>query len=81
MKRILQVMLCITLLSASCGDPDNSGSSTPIDSTNQYGTAPAEYGPDDPTEDEEQYQGIEDSGLRVNTVSGQDSAEGRRPSE
>lgn len=80
MKRTLHVLACVALLLASCGDPDDSGTSTPVDSTNQYGTAPAEYGPDDPTKDETRYQGAEDSGLRTNTVSGQDSAEGRGPS-
>ena len=52
MKAIKTVVLiaAISLLAASCGN--GTGSSTPIDSTNVKGTAPATYGANNPANDE-----------------------------
>jgi len=55
-------------LLASCGtEPENQGTSTPIDSTNTFGTAPATYGADDPTEDVlKNKENFSDTGTKVN---------------
>ena len=66
----------ITIIAAACTDADNQGSSTPIDSTNLHGTAPATYGPAaDSTYPK--YEGQDDEGLRANTASSEDSMQGR----
>lgn len=75
--RLTLCLLTASLLLGSCGNEENEGTSTPIDSTNVHGTAPARYGADDPDEGT-RYEGADDTGLRRNTISSQDSAEGRR---
>ena len=42
------VLIILSILSLSCGNANDEGRSTPIDSTNVKGTAPATYGGDDP---------------------------------
>lgn len=76
MKLTLRLLAALILL-GSCGNEENEGTSTPIDSTNVHGTAPARYGADNP-EEGTRYEGADDTGLRSNTISSQDSAEGRR---
>ncbi len=80
MKKItLSCFAIAAVVLASCGtSPENTGSSTPVDSTNLNGTAPATYGAHDPADaDSSRAQGVADTGLRANTASSQDSAEGR----
>ena len=65
----------IAILAWSCNDPEtHNGSSTPIDSTNLEGTAPATYGADDPADpDAPRYDGRFDTSIRANTSSEADS--------
>lgn len=80
MKRITAYAMGLALFAlASCGtSPENTGSSTPIDSTNINGDAPATYGAADPANpDSSRAQGANDTGLRANTAGSQDSAQGR----
>ena len=72
--------LAFIIGAASCGsdNPENNASSTPIDSTNLYGTAPATYGADDPASPESQkYQRNTERGNHANTNSSEDTAKGR----
>jgi hypothetical protein len=65
----------ITLLTLACNNPENTGYSTPVDSSNIRGTAGATYGPDDPAAAKEpKYQGSYDTGIRANTANSEDSA-------
>lgn len=66
----------VSTTSLSCGNSEE-GSSTPVDSTNMYGTAPATYGDD--TSNYPVYEGNMDTSDRLpaNTASGEDSAKGR----
>lgn len=61
--------LFLTAILASCvaNDADNAGTTAPIDSTNMYGTAPAQYGGDDPAE------------VQDGTATDVDTGGGRRP--
>jgi len=70
------ILAAFSIFAASCGDLDNQGSSTPIDSTNLTGEAPAQYGPVSDTT-YPKYEGQDDEGLRANTASSEDSAQGR----
>lgn len=49
-KHTIALGITALLLWTACGtnDSDNTGHSTPIDSTNLHGTAPATYGGDNP---------------------------------
>jgi hypothetical protein len=62
------VLLPVMLIFSACGtSPENQGSSTPIDSTNTYGTAPATYGADDPADDTiRNLDNYSDTGTKVN---------------
>lgn len=77
---LLTLSLIAALTFSSCGDsnnPENAGESTPIDSTNLHGTAPATYGPENPaTTGEVPHDGY-DTSLRANTASSEDSAKGK----
>lgn len=79
MKRLLIIALTITtIFAASCGDDSESISSTPIDSTNLHGTAPASYEADNPDAAQHpKYEGQYDTGMRAGTVSSADTAAGR----
>ena len=71
MKLSTLVPFCsFALFAISCDNPEvHNGSSTPIDSTNIHGTAPATYGADDPNAPEHpRYEGRFDSGRRANTT-------------
>lgn len=50
MKKILLVILSATFVLASCGN-EPGAESTPIDSTNTYGTSSADYSADNPADD------------------------------
>jgi hypothetical protein len=67
------------VFATSCTDnPDKMGNSTPIDSTNVTGAAPATYGGDNPASpDSSRSQGAFEEGIRANTASSEDSAAGR----
>lgn len=71
-KLAFTILTCTLLLGiTSCG-ADQQASSTPIDSTNLNGTAPATYGTaQDSTYPK--YEGQDDSGRRANTTSEADS--------
>lgn len=57
-----------TVLAVSCGsDPDNKAKSTHVDSTNVNGTAPVQYGADNPADTTARYQNSDDTGRRSNT--------------
>jgi len=62
-------------MAVSCNNnPENNGSSTPIDSTNLTGAAPATYGADNPASpDSPRNQGAYEEGIRANNASSQDS--------
>lgn len=77
MKTVQYLLIAAIISVSACNDPDGQGSSTPIDTTNIRGTAPATYGdaPNDTTYPK--YEGQEDEGLRANTASSEDSAAGR----
>ncbi len=81
MKTIQYLLLAAFLSVAvcSCVDDDEQGSSTPIDSTNLNGTAPAEYKASTTASDTAypRYEGQYDSGLRANTASTEDTVSGR----
>jgi hypothetical protein len=77
--KLIPTLLLATIVSfatASCGNTEE-GSSTPIDSTNLHGTAPATYGDD--TSNHPVYEGNMDTTDRLpaNTASSEDSAKGR----
>lgn len=76
MRKITLVAIAtLAVIITSCGsNPENTVSSTPIDSTNLNGEAPVKYGPVDPANpDSPRYQGAHDTGLRINTMSSADS--------
>ena len=53
MIKCFVLAVCTMLFITSCGNnPDNMGTSQPIDSTNMNGQAPATYGGDDPAQDQ-----------------------------
>lgn len=66
LQNILTI-LTTAIIVASCApnDPENRGSSTPIDSTNLNGTAPATWGADNPANDQDtNYANSSDTGTR-----------------
>lgn len=69
-KAFLSFVLGAFLLASCKGSSDSvddRGSSTPIDSTNDQGTAPATYGADNPANDQDTtYRNSSDTGTRVN---------------
>ncbi len=67
---LLSIVLFSTVLFASCETRtgNNTGNSNPIDSTNLNGTAPATYGPDNPTNDTLPKNNVDDTGTKANTV-------------
>jgi hypothetical protein len=81
MKRLTYLAITSLLVSCSiisCNNTED-GSSTPIDSTNLHGTAPATYNEDDPANpDHPVYEGSTDTTLKANTISSEDSAKGKR---
>ena len=82
MKHLKLNILAFAAMAAlvSCGNnPDNTAGSTPIDSTNISGEAPAQFGPHDPANPTPPvYEGSTDSGLRANTASKEDSMKNRQ---
>jgi hypothetical protein len=62
--------LTILFAAASCGNVNNTqGNSTPIDSTNVKGAAPATYGPDNPANDKDTNRtNVNDTGTKANNV-------------
>lgn len=74
----LKVLIAFSILCAgfmSCtNDPDNRGSSTPIDSSNLHGAPGATYGPDNPIDPKPPvYEGQYDTGMQPNTMNHDDS--------
>ena len=66
-KQILLPFAACLLLFSCQSNNDNRGTSTPIDSTNDQGTAPAVYGGDNPANDQDtNYQNSSDTGTRIN---------------
>ncbi|WP_276131685.1 hypothetical protein [Polluticoccus soli] len=81
MNKSKQIAFCLALglVTASCGNDTEDGSSTPIDTTNVHGTAPATYSPEDPAHPNAPvYEGNLDTGLQSNTMSAEDSAKMRK---
>lgn len=78
MKKTAFILVLPAILAfASCGNgtKDTVPGSTPIDSTNINGTAPATYNAQDPAmPDSPRSQGATESGLRANTANSEDSA-------
>ena len=73
MKTIKSVffLVAVILFAASCGNEGaNRGASTPIDSTNVNGTAPATYGGNNPANDQKDTNktNINDTGTKANNV-------------
>lgn len=78
MKRLTYICL-LSFALFSCNNAEEKGSSTPIDTTNLQGTAPATYGADDPaTQEAPVYEGNMDTSLKANTASSEDSAKKRK---
>lgn len=77
--KFLALAVVATAFLASCdsNNPDNAGESTPVDSTNLNGTAPATYGAENPANATEQPHDGYDTTLRANTASSEDSLKGR----
>lgn len=74
-KLIIPAFVLATVLVACTNNPDNVGSSTPIDSSNVSGAPGATYGADDPASpNPPRYEGQYDTGLQPNTMNSQDSA-------
>jgi hypothetical protein len=62
----LAAFLCLAILSSCSNGTENQGSSTPIDSTNLHGTAPATYDGDNPANDADTtYRNSNDTGTRI----------------
>jgi len=66
---IYSVLLLTTLLLTACaGDPENTNArSVNVDSSNVHGTAPVQYGADDPADTTPKLQSSDDTGRRANT--------------
>jgi hypothetical protein len=80
MNKLKQIAFCFALgiIASSCGNTEEEGSSTSIDSSNVHGTAPATYGTGDPANPQPPvYEGNLDTGLQSNTMSAEDSAKMR----
>lgn len=69
--RIVIAIICSLVIFISCGNQgDETGKSTPIDSTNVKGTAPATYGGDDPANIQDTNRtNVDDTGSKANNVS------------
>ena len=68
--KYIAVICGVSLFLVSCND-NNPGSSTPIDSTNVNGTAPATYGGNDPAKDtasDVSHNNTNDTGTKANNV-------------
>lgn len=67
---LIAIALSSSILFASCNasNGNNTGNSTPIDSTNLNGTAPAVYGPDNPANDTLPKNNVGDTGTKANNV-------------
>ena len=71
MKTIKSFIVFISLgLLAACGPSgENTGHSTPIDSSNVKGSAPATYGADDPAQKPDSNRtNVNDTGTKANNV-------------
>jgi len=69
--KITVLLLSIILLATSCGSNGaNQGTSTPIDSTNVKGSAPATYGGNNPANDQTDTNktNINDTGTKANNI-------------
>ncbi len=68
--KCLALALSALVLITSCGNnPENMGNSTPIDSTNVSGAAPATYGGDNPAIDPDSNRtNVGDTGTKANNV-------------
>ncbi len=76
---IASIIMTGTAFTACTNDPDNMGSSNPIDSTNTRGSAPATYGGENPeSPDPPRYQTQYDTNKQPNTMSSEDSANNNR---
>ncbi len=66
----LAFALSSTILFTACNaqNGNNTGNSTPIDSTNVNGTAPATYGGDNPANDTLPKNNVGDTGTKANNV-------------
>jgi hypothetical protein len=74
MKNLMFFIGLSIFIIACNNNPQNTGYSTPIDSSNTSGKAGATYGPDNPAATQApRYEGNTDSGLRANTMSHDDS--------
>ena len=67
--KLYTALLSVMLLGlASCGsDPNNNVISTNVDSTNVHGTAPAQYGAENPADTTPMMEPSDDTGRRANT--------------
>jgi hypothetical protein len=66
----------MSLFVLSCTDQGaQQGESTPIDSTNTQGTAPATYGGDDPADDHINRENTDDTGTKAHNVTNNGSPE------
>lgn len=62
--------LCACTVLTACGsEPEQNAESTHVDSSNQYGTAPVRYGPDNPADTSKMSESdpSDDTGRRANT--------------
>lgn len=62
------LLLCVTTAMLSCGqNPEQNAKSVHVDSTNENGTAPVQYGPHNPADTTQALQSSDDTGRRSNT--------------
>lgn len=68
LRKLLGGLIFLMLTWTACSnDPENMGHSTPIDSTNDNGTAPATWGANDPANVQDTiYKNSSDTGTDVN---------------
>jgi len=67
--RIIKLMLLVMCTALVSCNNNNTGHSTPIDSTNLNGTAPATYAPNDPANDQDTNKtNLNDTGTKANNV-------------
>jgi hypothetical protein len=72
--RFAMLVFAVAILASCGGKPQNTGTTTPVDSTNMYGTAPVEYGAKDPAKPVNDYHGgAFDTGMKANTMNHEDS--------
>ena len=67
MKKYVWIALS-TLALAACNSHHDEGKSTPIDSTNVNGAAPAKYEPQKPTYDTAHKNNLNDTGTKASNV-------------